>query len=88
MGSGMSTSGIGYEWDAIAAVVIGGTPFEGGRGGIGGTLIGVGIIVILKNGLNHLGMTSSWQTFVIGVVVILSIMVDVFLYNRKKRQEA
>lgn len=48
----------------------------------------MGIIVILKNGLNHLGMTSSWQTFVIGVVVILSIMVDVFLYNRKKRQEA
>lgn len=88
MGSGMSTTGIGYEWDAIAAVVIGGTPFEGGRGGIKGTLIGVGIIIFLKNGLNHLGLTSSWQMLVIGIIVIVSIMIDVYFHNKKKRLEA
>lgn len=88
MGVVMPTSGVGYEWDAIAAVVIGGTPFEGGRGGIKGTLIGVGIIIFLKNGLNHLGMSSPWQMLVIGVIVIVSIMIDVYLYNKQKRQEA
>ncbi len=87
MGVVMPTSGMGYEWDAIAAVVIGGTPFEGGRGGIKGTLIGTAIIIILKNGLNLLGLSSPWQMLVIGIIVLLSITVDVYLYNRRKGAE-
>ena len=65
-----------YELDAIAAVVIGGTSLLGGEGTISGTLIGVLIMGILRNGLNLVGVSSFTQQVVIGSVIILAVLID------------
>ena len=70
------SAAIGYELDAIAAVVIGGASLMGGRGSIIGTLIGVAIMGVLRNGLVLLGVSTAWQQFVIGGVVILAVWID------------
>lgn len=67
------TSGQGFELYAIAAVVIGGTSLSGGKGGVGGTIIGVLIIGLLRNGLNLLSVTSFWQQIVIGLVILFAV---------------
>jgi len=67
------SSGFGYELDTIAAVVIGGTSLSGGFGGIGGTLIGVLIIGVLRNGLNLLNVSPFLQQVIIGVVIVLAV---------------
>lgn len=67
------SSGFGYELDTIAAVVIGGTSLSGGAGGIGGTLIGVLIIGVLRNGLNLLNVSPFLQQVIIGVVIVLAV---------------
>lgn len=71
--SAQPSSGFGYELDTIAAVVIGGTSLSGGTGGIGGTLIGVLIIGVLRNGLNLLNVSPFLQQVVIGVVIVLAV---------------
>ncbi len=76
------SSGVGYELDAIAAVVIGGTSLAGGTGGIGGTLIGVLIIGVLRNGLNLLSVSPFMQQVVIGAVIVLAVTAETFR-NRK-----
>jgi len=78
-------AGSGYEFDAIAATLIGGTPFEGGRGGVFGTLIGACIIATLRNGLNMLGFTPPIQFTLIGFIIILIIIFDVL--NEKYKQQ-
>ncbi|QEN85069.1 ABC transporter permease [Labrys sp. KNU-23] len=75
------SSGLGYELDTIAAVVIGGTSLTGGSGSIGGTLIGVLIIGVLRNGLNLLNVSPFLQQVVIGVVIVLAVAVET--YRRK-----
>jgi ribose transport system permease protein len=70
------TAGIGYELDAIAATVIGGTSMTGGEGKIIGTLIGALIIGVLRNGLNLLNVSSYIQQVVIGLVIILAVLSD------------
>lgn len=68
--------GDGAEMDAIAAVVLGGTSMLGGKGSISGTVIGVIVIGILKNGMNLLGIDSSWQYVVQGIVILLAVYID------------
>ncbi|WP_341528127.1 ribose ABC transporter permease [Nostoc sp. UHCC 0302] len=68
--------GQGYELDAIAAVILGGTSFTGGIGTIGGTLLGALIIAILNNGLTLLNMSYFWQLVVKGLVIIVAVMID------------
>ncbi len=75
--------GVGYEVDAIAACVIGGTSFSGGISTIPGTFIGVMIIGLIFNGMNLLGINSYWQIIMKGVLIIAAVMMDK-LINRKK----
>lgn len=84
MNSGFPLAGSGAELDAIAAVIIGGASFFGGVGTVGGTLVGALIMGVLRNGLNLLNVSASWQTVVIGVVIVGAVLVDVV---RKKAME-
>ncbi len=77
MNSGFPLAGSGAELDSIAAVIIGGASFFGGVGGVGGTLVGALIMGVLRNGLNLLNVSASWQTVVIGVVIVGAVLVDV-----------
>lgn len=76
LSSAQPTAGTGYELDAIAAVVLGGTSLAGGKGRITGTLIGALILGFLNNGLNLLGVPSYYQTIVKAVVILLAVLVD------------
>jgi len=75
---GSPTVGVGYEMDAIAAVVLGGTSLSGGKGRILGTLIGALIIGVLNNGLNIIGVSAFWQQVVKGVVILIAVLIDRF----------
>lgn len=74
--SATGTLGQGYELDAIAAVILGGTSFTGGIGTIGGTLLGALIIAVLNNGLTLLNMSYFWQLVVKGLVIIVAVIID------------
>ncbi|QCR37707.1 ribose ABC transporter permease [Nissabacter sp. SGAir0207] len=76
LSSAQPTAGTGYELDAIAAVVLGGTSLAGGKGRIMGTLIGALILGFLNNGLNLLGVSSYYQMIVKAVVILLAVLVD------------
>ena len=75
-GVGQSTAGNGYELDVIAAAVIGGISLSGGRGTITGAIIGAVFMGILRNGLILLSVSSYWQQFAIGLVIILAVVLD------------
>jgi ribose transport system permease protein len=79
MNSGHPTAAIGMEFDAIAAVIVGGTSFEHGRGSLAGTLLGVIAIGVLKNGLNILEVGSSLQVASIGVLTIVALVIESIL---------
>ncbi len=68
--------GMGYELDAIAAVVLGGTSLSGGVGSIWGTVIGALIIGVMNNGLTILGLSSFWQYVAKGAVIVLAVILD------------
>jgi ribose transport system permease protein len=74
--------GQGYELDAIAAVVIGGTSLSGGTGTILGTIIGAFIMSVLTNGLRILSVAQEWQFVVTGVIIILAVFADMLRRNR------
>ena len=76
LNSAQPTAGMGYELDAIAAVVLGGTSLAGGKGRISGTLIGALIIGTLNNGLNILNVSSFYQQVVKGAVILLAVIMD------------
>jgi erythritol transport system permease protein len=65
-----------FELNAIAAVVLGGTSLAGGRGGVGGTIIGAFVIGVLSDGLVLLGISEFWQIVIKGIVIILAVVVD------------
>ncbi len=70
------TIGVGLEFDAIAAVILGGTSFEKGRGGIVGTLIGALAVGVLRNGLNLMGVSTEWQVAIVGLIIIGAVSLD------------
>lgn len=76
MNSGHPTAGLGLEFDAIAAVAVGGTSFERGNGWLLGTLLGVVTVGVLRNGLNLLALPSSIQVASVGLLVIAALFVD------------
>lgn len=84
LNSAEQIAGQGYELQAIAAVVIGGTSLFGGQGGIIGTLVGAMLIGILNNGLVVLGVPSYYQPIVIGGIIVLSVLVDQAAKKRRR----
>jgi ribose transport system permease protein len=76
MNSAHPTAGIGLEFDAIAAVAVGGTSFERGNGWLTGTLLGVLVVGVLRNGLNLMAVPSSAQVAGIGALVIAALLID------------
>jgi len=79
-------TGESYELTAIAAVVLGGTSLSGGRGSVGGSIVGALILGVLNDGLVMVGVSSFWQTVIKGLVVILAVVID--QYQLKKQNEA
>jgi ribose transport system permease protein len=80
--SGQVTAGVGYELDAITAVILGGTSLFGGRGRIFGTLIGALLIGVLSNGLVLLGVPIYTQLMIKGGVIILAVAIDTLRSKR------
>ncbi|WP_298130522.1 ABC transporter permease [Micropruina sp.] len=76
LGSAQPQLGMGYELQAIAAVVIGGTSMLGGRGSILGTLIGALVMSVLINGLRIMSIQTEWQNVVVGIVILLAVWSD------------
>jgi ribose transport system permease protein len=85
LNSAQPIAGLGYELDAIAAVVIGGTSLLGGSGSVVGSLIGALLMSVLRNGLNLLGVSSYLQQVAIGVVIIAAVLIDMALRRRMQR---
>lgn len=69
-------TGVSFELNAIAAVVLGGTSLAGGRGSMGGTLIGAFVIGVLNDGLVMMGVSSFWQQVIKGAVIVLAVIID------------
>ena len=82
LNSAQPMAGEGYELDAIAAVVLGGTSLSGGSGGVVGTIVGALIIAVLNNGLNLLNVSSFYQLVAKGAVILLAVFLD-----RKSQQQ-
>lgn len=76
LGSAQPATGTGYELQAIAAVVIGGTSLTGGKGSIIGTVIGALIISVLNNGLQIMSIPQEWQNVILGLVILVAVYAD------------
>jgi rhamnose transport system permease protein len=77
-------TGLGLELDVISAVVLGGASIYGGSGTIGGTVLGVIIIATLRNGLLLAGVPSTWQLFVLGVLLLVAVFLNEFFRRREE----
>jgi ribose transport system permease protein len=85
-GSGYPNLGIGAELDAIAAVIIGGASFFGGRGTVLGVFAGVLVMGLLRNGLNLMDISAFWQQTLIGIIIILAVWIDVLRRRSGRRK--
>ena len=86
LGSGQPVAGVGFELDAIAAVVVGGTLLTGGQGGVGSTLVGVLLLGVLFNILNNEGdwIGSYWQGVLRGIFLLAVVVIQNRLSARKR----
>ena len=84
-GSGQSNLGVGYETDAVAASVIGGTSFAGGIATMPGVLIGIFIVGFIYNGINMIGIDANWQSIIRGLVIIGTVMLDMAINGRNRK---
>ena len=85
LASANGNAGSTYDTDAIAACIIGGASFTGGKGTIWGTLIGALLMAVIRNGLNLMGASNDIQYIVIGAVIILAVTIDVFRNKAEAR---
>lgn len=83
LNSAQPSTGFGFELEAIAAAVIGGTSLSGGEGSILGTVIGAFLMGVLVNGLRLVDVPQEWQTVVIGFIVILAVYLDIVRRSRE-----
>jgi len=84
VGSGQPGCGVGYELDAIAAVVLGGISMTGGVGNIWGSLLGALIIATMRNGLNVINVNAYWQQVAIGIIIVATVYSDTVRNNIDK----
>ena len=82
-GSAQSNIGVGYETDAIAAAVLGGTSFAGGIATVPGDVLGIFIIGLIYNGMNMIGVSSYFQSIVKGLIIIGAVMLDMVMTKNK-----
>jgi len=80
--------GVGYEFDAITAVVIGGTSLMGGTGTVTGAMIGSMIIGVINNLLNLLNVSSYWQQIVKGLIITIAVILDIMTKNSKTKKKS
>ena len=85
LGAATPKVGIGFELDAIAAAVLGGTSLSGGIGTIGGTLIGAFVITVLGDGMVMIGVSPFLQQVIKGTVIVLAVIIDMFQRNMKQK---
>ncbi len=85
MHSSTTTALMGEEMIIIAACVVGGCRLTGGHGGVGGTILGVLLITLVRNNLNMLGVPTSWQTFAVGLVLLLGAVLSSIQAKRIKK---
>ncbi len=83
LGAAEAVGGVGYELRVIASVVIGGASLAGGRGGVGGTLIGALLIGVLTNGLVIMHVSSYWQQVVIGLIIVAAVAFDSYAKSHR-----
>jgi inositol transport system permease protein len=86
--SGQPAAGVAYEFDAITAVVVGGTSLMGGTGTITGTIIGAMIIGVINNILNLMNINSYWQQIVKGLIIAVAVILDVKTKTGSARKKA
>ncbi|QNM06824.1 ABC transporter permease [Qiania dongpingensis] len=84
-GSGQSNLGVGYETDAVAASVIGGTSFAGGIATMPGVLMGIFIVGFIYNGINLIGINANWQSIIRGAIIIGTVMLDMAINGRNRK---
>ena len=76
--------GMGWEFDAIAATILGGTSFTKGKGDVSGTILGVLLITVLRNGMNVVGTPTIWQPALTGTIIIFAIAFQVWMTMREE----
>jgi inositol transport system permease protein len=84
MNSGQPSAAVSYEFDAITAVVVGGTSLSGGAGSLVGTIIGAIVVGIINNVQNLLNINTQWQQVVKGVIILLAVILDVVSKRRAR----
>ncbi len=76
LGTARSTAGLGLEFEVITAVVVGGTSIAGGEGSVWGSILGLIFVTILRNGLNLIGVPTPTQAVVIGIILIVTVLIN------------